>query len=416
MTTARFKELLEKHRNGSIDASELEQLRQWLHAPKYRAELEALFGDNLDSETSESTEDPALLNFMYQQIQMNMHPVKNAEPGLKKLKWWRWAAAAALLLLLGAGWFFWYDGKISRSPAEKQLVQTKDVEAPQDNRATLTLADGSVIAIENVPQGPVAKEGSTQISMNGPGEISYDAAGNGDAGAFNTLTVPRGSKPMQLTLSDGTKVWLNTASSIRYPAHFRPGPRTVEMSGEVYFEVAKRNYNGTGQTKVKAPFLVNVHAGRLAGSRQVQVEVLGTHFNVSAYEDDQLISTSLLEGSVRVSPENTAFSAALLQPGEQAQVRAKGEQQVNISHPDLEEVMAWKNGRFAFSGAGLPEIMKQIARWYNLEVIFEDTITDSYTISISRNVPLSRLIEFIELSGGARLQLNGNRIVVKKEK
>lgn len=414
MTTAIFNELLEKHRNGSINESELEQLRQWLHAPEYRAKLEALFGDSLDGE-SESMDDPELLNLVYRQIQLGMRPEENAQPVVKKLKWWRWAAAAALLLLLGTGWFFWYGGR-SGLPAEKQLAHTKDVEAPQESRATITLADGSVIAVDNVVQGPVAKEGSTQIIMDGSGEIRYDAAGSNNDNAYNTLTVPKGSKPMQLTLSDGTKVWLNTASSLRYPARFKPGPRTVQVSGEAYFEVARSFYNDIGQTKVKVPFLVNVHAGPLTGRRQVQVEVLGTHFNVSAYEDDQLISTSLLEGSVKVSPENTAFSSALLKPGEQAQVDAEGGQQVRIIHPDMEEVMAWKNGRFAFSGASLPEIMKQIARWYNLEVTFEDTITDSYTISIARNVPLSRLIEFIELSGGARIQLNGNRIVVKKEK
>ncbi|WP_127130403.1 FecR family protein [Pseudoflavitalea rhizosphaerae] len=417
MTTAGFKELLDKHRTGAITATELELLQQWLHAREHRAELESLFGEDLDHDTMESMNDPALLNLIYQQVQLGMYEneMESTLPEPKRMNWWRVAAAAVLLLLAGAVWFL-FDGKTSDQPVKEQLVQTKDLPAPQETRATLTLADGSVIAIDSVQQGLIAKEGATQISMDGPGEIRYDAAGSGDANAFNTLTVPKGSKPMQLTLSDGTKVWLNVASSIRYPARFKQGPRTIDVSGEVYLEVAKRFDNHDEHTKAKVPFLVNVHAGPLTGNRQAQVEVLGTHFNVSAYEDDQFISTSLLEGSVKVSPANTAFPAAMLIPGQQAQFNAAGDQQVKLGNPDMEEVMAWKNGRFAFAGAGLPDIMRQIARWYNIDVSFEDTITDSYTISISRNVPLSRLIEFIELSGGARLELNGNRIVVKKEK
>jgi ferric-dicitrate binding protein FerR (iron transport regulator) len=208
-------------------------------------------------------------------------------------------------------------------------------------------------------------------------------------------------------LPDGSKVWLNAASSIRYPAVFTGNERRVEIQGEAYFEVA--------HDKTK-PFTVHFSSGNAPG-RQGDVQVLGTHFNVNGYDDDEAVKTTLLEGSVKVvngqssMVNNQKQTTVILKPGEQAVLT--GNSRFTIDHsPDVDQVMSWKNGQFYFSNSDIENIMRQMARWYDVEVEYKTHPKDRYTISLSRNVPVSKLLQFLELSGGVHFKIEGKKVIV----
>lgn len=243
---------------------------------------------------------------------------------------WGWAAAC-IILLISAGIYWWP----SQQPAEQVAVTVADV-TPGSNKAILTLADGTQISLDSNASRMI-REGIRQEGN----QLQYDGA----AGvSLNTLSTPRGGQ-FQVKLPDGTMAWLNAASSIRYPAAFIGKERVVEITGEVYFEVAKN---------AKMPFRVK------AGNRQV-IEVLGTHFNVCAYNDETIARTTLIEGAVRVQ-------GMLLKPGQQAQTGTDG---TKIMQVHTDQAIAWKNGFFDFEDADLEDVMRQLSRWYDLEVIYE---------------------------------------------
>jgi ferric-dicitrate binding protein FerR (iron transport regulator) len=193
-------------------------------------------------------------------------------------------------------------------------------------------------------------------------------------------------------LADGTKVWLNAASSLRFPAAFAGKERIVELNGEGYFEVAKN---------ASMPFHVRVH--------DMDVQVLGTHFNINAYTDETAMRTTLLEGSVQVSQGE---QTQLLTPGQQAAASQNGQIQL-ADGVDVEEVMAWKNGMFQFQGADLETILRQAARWYDIDVEYKQRISDRFSGQISKNVNLSQLLKILELTGKVHFEIEGRKIIVK---
>jgi ferric-dicitrate binding protein FerR (iron transport regulator) len=215
---------------------------------------------------------------------------------------------------------------------------------------------------------------------------------------YNTLFNPRGSKVISLTLSDGTKVWLNSESSLKYPIAFNASTREVEITGEAYFEV-KHN--------AKQPFKVHLPNGTV-------VEDIGTAFNVNAYTDESDIKTTLIEGSVIVRRES---SNVKLKPGQQAVLNqvnqgiTRIEVQTNV---DMDEVLSWKNGTFSYTNTDLQTIMRQMARWYDVEVVYQDPVNDHYTVDVPRTVPVSQLFKFIEMSGGVHFKIEGKKIIVMK--
>jgi transmembrane sensor len=299
-------------------------------------------------------------------------------------------AAAVLLLCVGSYLLYFHQSPKRQIKTIGQQQYHKNDLPPGSNGAILTLADGKKIILDSTAKG-VAAQGNEKITYK-DGLVLY-AAGTGARGemAYNNMTTDKGHQ-YQLVLSDGSKVWLNAASSIRYPARFAEGERKVEITGEAYFEIAK---NAT------SPFEVTV--------RGMEVQVLGTRFNIYAYDDEPTIKTTLIEGSVQVGNDRTQVK---IRPGQQAQLDSEDKIAV-INSPDAEGEMAWKDGRFNFEEADLKEIMKQVARWYDVEVEYKGDVTGHYfTADISRNKNLSDVLKALKTSSDIDFRIEGRKLIV----
>jgi transmembrane sensor len=332
---------------------------------------------------------------------------------LRRVGWRKYAVAAVLIALLGTcAWWI-----VQRRMAESQLARTgkpRDVSAPATNRATITLAGGQQVFLDSAGNGALARQGSAQLVKLGSGQVAYQASvtplSHGEM-LYNTLSNPRGSQVVSLMLSDGTRVWLNAASSIRYPVVFNGQDRTVEISGEGYLEVAPN---------AGKPF--KVQQGR------TMIEVLGTAFNVNAYADELALKVTLLSGKVRVYNNG---NNVLLQPGQQAVVAGSaagggGAGSVTggsaagsvrqVGFVDTAAVMAWKNGLFAFHNADLPMVMRQLARWYNIDVSYEGIIPqEKYQFNGKMGKDLS-LNNVLDLLSHAQVHYSieaGNKLVIR---
>jgi ferric-dicitrate binding protein FerR (iron transport regulator) len=305
----------------------------------------------------------------------------------------RWLVAAVLLLCVSAGLIFLSRSKkISQQElAHYQLKSGKTV-VPGGNKAVLTLADGSVVALDSGPISKTIKQGNTSILNETKGLLVYAASGSSEAAPlFNKIAVPRGGQ-YQVKLPDGTVVWLNSASSLRFPTQFSGKERSVELNGEAYFEVAKNK---------EMPFKVHV--------RDMEVRVLGTHFNVMAYDDEESINTTLLEGSVKVS---NALQTAFIRPGQQASLK-KSSGALGVEEVNTAEAIAWKNGNFLFADEDIETIMRRISRWYNVEVEYRGNLSDkNFAGSISRYENVSEVLKMLELTGTIHFKIEGRRIIV----
>lgn len=317
---------------------------------------------------------------------------------------WHYGVAASIVVVLGIS--FWFYNKPGKTVTKQALATKQQDVDPGRNQAILTLADGTIISLDEAKDGTLAKQGNSDITKQG-GQIKYNTAAKlaGTANLSNTVATPRGGS-YTLTLSDGTKIWLNAASSITYPAEFTGNERKVSVSGEVYFEVASAKIPGSNYNK---PFIVDVK------EKNMQVEVLGTHFNINSYDDESTVNTTLLEGVVKVSQRadkpgtpNTAF----LKPGQQAQVSKNGEIKT-IHDIDMDVVMAWRNGIFRFKNDDVKTMMRQISRWYNVDVEFEGNVSsDGYSCVLSKNTSLSTLLAALELTGVAHFKIEDKKIKV----
>ncbi len=299
---------------------------------------------------------------------------------------YRWAAAAAIAVIAAAGAYLLLPERQSVQPIVAQTIT--DV-APGGSKAVLILADGSQVTLDSAGN-QVIQQGSTAIRQQA-GQLRYDAADDASAVSYNTLKTPRGGQ-FRIMLPDGTGVWLNAESAIRFPTAFRGKERLVEISGEAYFEVAKN---------AAMPFRVNV-AGRAA------IEVLGTDFNINAYGDEEGIQATLLSGAVKVSKNGRS---AVLKPGQQARVTTGISV---VDGVDVEKVMAWKNGVFNFKDAKLKEVMKQLSRWYDIEVEYRGDVPNTeFWGKMGRNLTLLQVLNGLEASGiHFRLENNGKKLVV----
>lgn len=275
--------------------------------------------------------------------------------------------------------------------ASSSVKPSNDIAPPTQARATLKLADGSTIYLDSNINGTLARQGGIDISRNELGEIIYSGA-TADAITMNTLSLPKGSKPIRLVLSDGSLVWLNAASSITYPTAFVGNERKVSMMGEAYFEVSENK---------NIPFFVE--------HNQLVVKVLGTHFNVNTYENEASNKITLLSGLVDVG--NGKITKRLV-PGQQASISTSVFSiEENI---DTDEVMAWKNGQFYFGGSDIKSIMKQIERYYDVEVEFRDEVPYQFVAKISRDVNVSAFLEKLELTNLIHFKIEGKKIIVMK--
>ena len=321
----------------------------------------------------------------------------------RKIRLMKWAAVASVLLLLSVGGYFSFYSK-NEHPVEitktiDKAVKRNNEIAPGGNKAILTLADGSTIDLDSAKNGTLTRQGNIKIIKGEDGQLLYhvDQENSAIAG-YNTISTSRGGK-YEIVLSDGTKVWLNAASSLKFPTSFKGKVRDVTLTGEGYFEVSKN---------VSMPFHVTVN--------DMTVEVLGTHFNVNAYNDESSISTTLLEGSVKVKrtvSANSGSQIVLLEPGEQANLTKEGSLKIN-RHPDMEEVVAWKDDNFEFNNTAFPAIMRQVSRWYDIEVDYKGSIPERrFTGKISRNVNLSQLIEMLQYTG-LNMKIENKKIIISE--
>jgi transmembrane sensor len=324
--------------------------------------------------------------------------------------WRRIAVAASVLLIVGLGSYFMFFNKADKPAIVARTTEAIDVKPPQANRAMVTLANGQQVYLDSAVNGKLLQENGVEIVKLADGKISYKIFGEvqDDQPVYNTLSNPRGSNIIDMTLADGSRVWLNAGSSITYPIAFVGNERRVSINGEAYFEVAQLTKSTSLRDRKRMPFIVE--------KGDMQVQVLGTHFNVNAYDDEADIKVTLLEGSVKTSMVNG--QSAILKPGDQAIIknRSDGGQQTafRIQQPDLDGVMAWKNGLFSFDHSDLPTVMRQIARWYDVDVMYEGAIPNrKFGGEISRMNNVSRVLKVLEESGIRFKQEKGKIIIAR---
>jgi len=307
--------------------------------------------------------------------------------------WPRIAAAAAIILVTGAGLFYYNHQRV----ADQQTNFVKNDIKPGGNKAYLILANGSRIVLTNAKNGQLAKQTGVTITKTANGQVVYSVENTSTTTAkpneYNTIATPKGGK-WRVNLPDGTAVWLNAASSMAYPASFTGSKvRRVELKGEAYFEVAHDK---------NKPFIV-VTSGQ-------SIQVLGTHFNVNSYEDEDIVKTTLLEGKVEVSPQGN-LSPIILLPGEQSLVSANT---IRKKRVDPELSVSWRDGSFAYKNAPLSLVMREIARWYDITIVYKITNPEAHTFSgsVSRYDQVDGILRAIELTGDVKFIINGKQITV----
>jgi len=372
MNSEQAKELLNRYEQGQCTPEEMGLLEGWFDSLVANAqwdeeeERQYVFGAKMkqviDSRIAEV-------------------PVKRIWPLYLRI-----AAAASVLFFLSFGGYF-----VLHNRAIQQSAQHEPVILPGGNKAILTLANGQQIILTDAKNGKIARQGNTLVDKTADGSVRYTANGNSEL-AYNTVTTPRGGQ-YHLTLADGTNVWLNAGSSIKYPTVFRGKDRKVEVTGEAYFEVAHNK---------AMPFKVS--------TATQTVEVLGTHFNINAYTDETDVKTTLLEGSVKVSSGN---NFTLIKPGEQAVLAADG---FNVQNVDTEEAVSWKDGMFRFTDESLERIMRKIARWYDVDIEYADNGVKSLPFNgiITRFSDANKVLRMLELTDQVHFKIEGKKIIVTK--
>jgi transmembrane sensor len=385
--------LAEKFIAGTATPAEQEQLHQ----------LYDQWKDEEETVVSETEQTEILRTEILQALKARIDGQNKVVPFYKR-KFWRLLAAASIIIVAGVLGFYYL--KPASPKNETTSTQTNPAHQapvlPGKDRATLTLADGSVIDLDSSGAGQLAQQGNTNI-INKDGKIIYDPHKSSGETIYNTISTPRGGQ-YQLVLPDGTKVWLNATSSLKFPVAFTGNSRSVELTGEAYFEVTTLRLR-SGQ---KMPFKVNV-------ANRAEVEVLGTHFNVMAYSEEEAIKTTLLEGSVKVNNGQSGNKqSAMLKPGEQVSIF----QSSQLSQPipvQTEEVVSWTNGKFYFNNADLKLIMRQIARWYDVEVEYRNIPADTQLGGVvSRKEDLRQLLNYFEIAGKVHFTIEGRKIIVSR--
>lgn len=382
-------ELLKKHKEGTASKEEVE----FLHA----------YYDLFDAkEDVLATMDPADITALKQSIRAGIdEQIEVTEPAVIRSisTRYKWMAAASVLLLFSIATFVFISRKSANETAivknEPTVSPAVNDIAPGTNQAVLTLADGTVIALDDKANGVISEQQGAVVKKAADGHVLY-ASNEKAAAVINTISTPNGGQ-YRLTLADGTNVWLNAASSITFPTAFTGATREVKITGEAYFEVAKDKQ----------------HPFKVISENQV-IEVLGTHFNVNTYNDEPAEKTTLLEGSVKVSrnsKDNKETATKILVPGQQSLLhRAKAS--IRVQSADTEEAVAWKNGYFKFDRVDIQTIMRQVARWYNVEIEYRGGISDDVFVGkIARSENVSGVLRILALSK-IKTAVEGRKIIV----
>ncbi len=413
VTQEQFIHLYQKWRSQQLTEMEWHQFQQMVTNPAMKSMLTAVVLQDLQVPEFDNLLTDAERQQAYQQLMesINASTANLVAPAHRinfiKRTWFKYAAA--ILITLGAGAYLWNatrnDKELATTNSNKGLQA--DV-APGGEKAVLKLADGTKIILDNAPNGNLAQQGNAQVVKLSNGQIVYNLQGKPGQVMWNTMSTPAGGQ-YQVILPDGTKVWLNAASSITYPTVFVGNERSVKISGEVYFEVAKNK---------EKPFKVDVDG-------KSSVEVLGTIFNINSYADEKSIRTTLLEGSVKVEAGGTYVSSVILKPGQQAMIavgassdrqpgKAAKQAIVVSSDVDMDQTLAWKNGIFNFNGADLFAVMRQLERWYDIKVRYEGSVSNViFQGEMYRDANLSDVLEGLQKMG-VKFILEGKTLVVSE--
>lgn len=391
----RLRYLLNQYANQLSDQSEENELFELLNTVS-QTEIEPMLIDIL--ERTEPRPDEFRRQRILEKIDIALNrDIALVSPETAKLQrmiyWKRVAVAASVILVIGMGSYFLFFNHLQQDQIAKTNIP-QDVKAPTTNRAMITLSNGKKIILDSAGNGTLAKQGNVSVIKTDDGKIAYQSTDHSPHSIveYNTLFNPRGSKVVNLTLSDGTRVWLNSESSLKYPVAFNGNERKVEITGEAYFEVAH---------DARKKFIVDANG--------VNTEVLGTHFNVNAYNDEASTKVTLMEGSVKVSKGS---SINFLKPGQQADVSSEVKV---INGVDVDEVMAWKEGYFHFENSDLKTILGQFARWYDIEIVYEGSVTNRKFFGIvKRSNTLTKVLEMLR-DNNIDFKIEGKRLIVKSE-
>jgi transmembrane sensor len=382
MNRTTFLNLLDKSIDGKATDSEQNLLEE------YYKRLDA--SSNMELSDQEETE---LHRVMLYHIQTGIGNTVKVAVLTPKWTFRLWYAAASIMLMVSIGGYYYFNNtkpevKIARSAVQSTI-------APGSNKAVLKLSNGKEIVLTGATNGVLASQGQTKVIKKSTGELMYDAPEPAITSqlkiTYNTITIPRGGQ-FQVVLPDGSKVFLNAASSLTYPTAFTGSSRNVELTGEAYFEVAKNK---------AMPFIVK--------SNGINVQVLGTHFDISAYQDDQMISTTLLEGSVRL---NKGTATALLIPGQQGIITKESDAFI-VQQANIEQVMAWTNGYFVFKDYNIKEVMKIVSRWYDIDVEYQGNVqAKKFGGTTSRYKDIRELLNYMKITGGINYKIEGRRVIL----
>jgi len=388
--------LIIKNLDGELPTSEQEELQQWIaESEENRAIAEEFASDSTFFAGIREMYgvEARVWDRIQDEIQQRIEKNKNTYP--TKISWIRWVAAATIFGVIATGAIFYIQSK-KQSTTSTPVALSRDIPAPAINRATITLGNGQTIFLDSAANGEMAQQGSVQIAKLDDGQIAYNAATKNNSPQrketfFNTLTNPRGSKTITIKLSDGSRVWLNAASSLRYPASFDGAERTVELTGEGYFEVVHNE---------KMPFVVSVNG--------TTIRDIGTAFNVNAYTEEPEMKTTLISGAIEVKNNNQTKK---LHPGEQAQIKSNGPIVLSAA-VDTAQVMAWKNELFYFNRTDIQTAMRQIARWYDVDIFYQKNVSGFFSGKLGRKENASELLRILEMTGEVHFQIEGKKIIV----
>lgn len=392
-----LKILFSKYMNDACTSAEIQRLMQHFTEAKQETELRRLILNEIkkDVETDDDALDSRILE-IYDRLKVKLDGVSTKKNTVRVMgSYIRYAAAAVIFLAVSATiYFYTHQNNGLENRVHIADNQVNDA-VPGGNKAILILSDGSELSLTDADNGELAIQAGIKVSKTDDGQLVYEFSENSKSTKplYNTIKTPVGGQ-YQLNLPDGSRVWLNAASSLTFPANFNGNDRKVTLKGEAYFEVAKN------QGK---PFIVS----SIVANRTQEVKVLGTHFNVNGYENEETIKTTLLEGSVQVS---SGAGVKVLQPGQQSVL---DQNKINIYQVDANQAIDWKNGDFVFSDEGIHSIMRKLERWYDIEVVYQQNIPEiGFGAEISRTKKLSEVLKVLETTGNVHFKIEGRRVTV----
>lgn len=416
MPDSRLDYLFLRYYEKNITEEERSELMAMLLQEENRGQINDLIDQiiresHAEFHLSEQTADDILSSIFTASASINSHANshfnKEAIPVLDNVNvkrmpvWLRGLVAASVGVMLVYGGYRLNNTKQLKvaPPIVLHSVYGEDV-VPGSNKASLQLANGQTVDLARVASGNLAEQPGTQVDK-AKGELIYNATFTHSVPvSFNTLTTPLGGQ-YKVMLPDGSKAWLNAGSRLKYPTSFTGSRREVEMCGEVYFEIYQNK---------KMPFIVHLN-DKNGRKKDMEITVLGTHFNICSYRDEPTIQTTLLEGSVQIKKGELT---KILAPGQQAEVPVDAaDHQIAVKNVDTESVIAWKEGRFEFNG-NVKDIMRQISRWYDLQVVYEGNVGNKgFAGAISRKNNVSEVLKMLELTGGIQFKIEDRKITVK---